>query len=157
MQGTLSKLQTGFWIKYEDMELVTISVSLKKKTFWRKSLNRPYTICRGINKVADSDSVRLLCAGATSKQEAQPLSVPHLQMKMWKARLVKVHAAVHIWSLAQWSDSREELQRPNPSFLPSSKDRWGRRCRGVDEYSMRQCCGGMAHLLCRHSSSEIIN
>lgn len=38
MQGTLSKLQTGFWIKYEDMELVTISVSLKKKKHFEENL-----------------------------------------------------------------------------------------------------------------------
>lgn len=128
----------------------------KRETFWRKSLNRAYNICPGINKVAGSDSVCFWCAAATSKQETQTLSAPHLQMKTWKGTPVTGHATVHIWSLAQWTDSAE-LQSLNPSFLPSSKDRWGRRRGGVDKYVMRRSWGRMARLLRRNSSSEIIN
>lgn len=164
MQCKLCKLQTAFWIKYEDMELCDYLSRLvkkekgKKKTVWRKSLNRAYTICPGINKVASSDSVCFSCAGATSKQEASTLAAPHLQMKTWKAALVTGHATVHIWSLAQWTDSTEELpRRPNPSSLPSSNDRWGRRWGGVNKYVMRQRCKRTAHLLRRNSSSVIIN
>lgn len=33
------------------------------------------------------------------------MSAPHLQMKMLKEMSVTVQATVHIWSLAQWTDS----------------------------------------------------
>ena len=49
----------------------------------------------------------------------------------------------------------EELQWSNPFFLPSSNDSW--EGGEVNKYVMRKSCRRIAYLLCKNSSSEIIN